>query len=480
MSGDWDVRFDRGLALARRRFHHAALEVWSSLLDEPCPSEAYALLCDEIGKLYVRLGADEAAMRWFQEAAANATTAQAEARYKMHAAMVYRLSEPDRAYRMITEVLHSYGDRLPPEQLALLYNNYADIQWVNEFFEEGLRSMRLCLSYVLEAGLTHYLPTVHLNLGVFYMETGAYDQARAYLTQAAAHDAPAFHTMYELSRLCLLTGDLTDCVEYARRAMPHVVWSATSAEKHDVARLCRLLAYLASHTGEPALRLRLLEKAQLLFGQLGMWQAWRALQQTMDEWETAPPPVTLELDLSALDIDGFVTTLDIMQAQEVLGRTFSALLDTRVVYADALAQALQASSQDRQDLALACRVVDFGLTALEPDVIENPSRSPSASRQYQQHPTLSANLLTALGVPARVAAIAADHHEAYDGSGFPAGRHGTDIDPLARVFAVIDLYTTAVVLEGQSHSAALQKVAAHAGTLLDPDMTRTFLRLFEI
>ncbi|MBW2545109.1 MAG: phosphohydrolase, partial [Deltaproteobacteria bacterium] len=71
------------------------------------------------------------------------------------------------------------------------------------------------------------------------------------------------------------------------------------------------------------------------------------------------------------------------------------------------------------------------------------------------------------------------HHESFDGKGYPQGLKGDEIDLGARILAVADSfeamtsvrsYHPAMSLEG-----AVDEIRKHAGTLFDPEVVEAFL-----
>lgn len=78
------------------------------------------------------------------------------------------------------------------------------------------------------------------------------------------------------------------------------------------------------------------------------------------------------------------------------------------------------------------------------------------------------------------AVIALAHHERYDGSGYPKGLRGDEIPLEARIVAVADVFdaltTSRPYKPGYSIEETIEKMRKDAGTHLDPEVFRAFLK----
>ena len=78
-----------------------------------------------------------------------------------------------------------------------------------------------------------------------------------------------------------------------------------------------------------------------------------------------------------------------------------------------------------------------------------------------------------------VARIIRQHHEAWDGSGYPDGLAGEQISLAARILSVVDGYDAMVTdrpyRAGMPMDKALAILDSEAGTRLDPRVTRCFM-----
>jgi response regulator RpfG family c-di-GMP phosphodiesterase len=92
----------------------------------------------------------------------------------------------------------------------------------------------------------------------------------------------------------------------------------------------------------------------------------------------------------------------------------------------------------------------------------------------KQHPTVGLSILNGSQRPILKAAavIAHQHHEKYDGSGYPQGLKGDDIHLYARIVAVADVFDALMHKRCYKEAWPLEQVVEHlrsvAGQHLDP------------
>ena len=71
-----------------------------------------------------------------------------------------------------------------------------------------------------------------------------------------------------------------------------------------------------------------------------------------------------------------------------------------------------------------------------------------------------------------------DHHERWDGGGFPSGARGLAIPYLARVLAVADSFSSITIRRPDlSAEEAYRRLEQEAARRLDPELTRIFFRV---
>jgi len=99
----------------------------------------------------------------------------------------------------------------------------------------------------------------------------------------------------------------------------------------------------------------------------------------------------------------------------------------------------------------------------------------------RRHPYEGARMLMEVSPPAGVCRVVGEHHERWDGRGYPAGLRGGEIDFNARVVAVADAFDAMTSVRPYRPAAGTEAAVAElercAGTQFDPDVVLSFLRV---
>ena len=138
------------------------------------------------------------------------------------------------------------------------------------------------------------------------------------------------------------------------------------------------------------------------------------------------------------------------------------------------------SDFDLAGLRMAAVVHDIGKIKIPISILTKPRRLNEVEYDLiRTHPTASYDILKGLDMPWPVAEIAYQHHEAWDGSGYPRGLKGEKILLQARILSVADIveamsasrpYRPALGLD-----QAIQEVNVLSGTKLDPRVVEAFM-----
>jgi len=153
-------------------------------------------------------------------------------------------------------------------------------------------------------------------------------------------------------------------------------------------------------------------------------------------------------------------------------------------YSALMAKKMGMSSPDQKMLELAALLHDLGKIGL-PDSILNNVKNQLTDDQWQQvkqHPETGVSILTHVAQLKGILPAIGQHHERYDGSGYPSGIKGQDISLFARIIAVADAYdamTTQRTYRPTFDSRqALAELKDNSGNQFDPMAVDLFLQSF--
>ena len=149
--------------------------------------------------------------------------------------------------------------------------------------------------------------------------------------------------------------------------------------------------------------------------------------------------------------------------------------------AELIAVEMHLSAEDRDRLRWAALLHDCGKLMVHADVLNKKDRlSDEEWEQVRNHPIDGARLAAPLAFWLGPWSLAiAEHHERWDGGGYPFGRAKHDISLGARIVAVADSFE--VMTSARSYQpavspdAARAELARQAGHQFDPDVVRAFL-----
>lgn len=137
-----------------------------------------------------------------------------------------------------------------------------------------------------------------------------------------------------------------------------------------------------------------------------------------------------------------------------------------------LAERLQLLPADRDELDLACRLVDLGKASVRASILQKHGALTEVEAQsLQHHPVRAGELLDCVPGLRRVGKVLRHQLERYDGKGTPEGLRGDRIPLASRVLAVaaaFDLLTTCATERPLEWQEALQQLAKARGEVFDP------------
>ncbi|HUF83956.1 MAG TPA: HD domain-containing phosphohydrolase, partial [Acidimicrobiia bacterium] len=148
-----------------------------------------------------------------------------------------------------------------------------------------------------------------------------------------------------------------------------------------------------------------------------------------------------------------------------------------------VAEELRLPEADTARLGWAALLHDIGKLTVPPAILNKPGAPDGREWEIlRRHPADGARIARPLHewLGGWIDAIE-DHHEKYDGSGYPHGLEGKDIPLAARIVSLTDSFETMTAVRSykkpMTAAAARAELARCAGTHFDPDLVRAFLNI---
>ena len=188
-----------------------------------------------------------------------------------------------------------------------------------------------------------------------------------------------------------------------------------------------------------------------------------------------------QIPIPELGVIGNLESLaDRLDGAQALQEHSMAMVDV----AERLCGVLGMSTAQRRRCLGAARLHDVGKVGTPLHILGKPGPLTAAEQVVMQdHVRVGVEILRAFSTTSEFAAIVAEHHERFDGSGYPAGLTGTQISLEARIIAVADAWTA--MLADRPYRAALPAAAARAellrcaGSHFDPSVVAAFMELMD-
>ncbi len=151
--------------------------------------------------------------------------------------------------------------------------------------------------------------------------------------------------------------------------------------------------------------------------------------------------------------------------------------------ATAMAGLLGLTDQQIEGLYLACVVHDVGKIKIPAEILSKPGTLTQLEfALIKQHPQAGYEILKEVDFPWPIAQFVLQHHERFDGTGYPQGLKGDAILLEARIIAVADTIEAMAshrpYRAGLRIEAALTEISSRRGTLYDPAVVDAAIVLF--
>jgi len=156
-------------------------------------------------------------------------------------------------------------------------------------------------------------------------------------------------------------------------------------------------------------------------------------------------------------------------------------------YSKVLAQLYGLGDKEAQLLELASPMHDIGKIAISETILNKPGRlSPEERRIMMDHPKFGHDMLSGSNRKVMKAAsiVSYEHHEKFDGSGYPRGLVGEDIHIYGRITAVADVFdalgTQRAYKNAWSDERIFELFENEKGKHFDPKLVELFFENLEM
>ena len=144
-----------------------------------------------------------------------------------------------------------------------------------------------------------------------------------------------------------------------------------------------------------------------------------------------------------------------------------------------LGRELGLSGEQLRSLEFGSLLHDIGKIGVPDAILRKPAKLTEEEwERMREHPLHGQRILRGIEFLEGAARVVAQHHERWDGSGYPLGLRGEEIDLNARIFAVADAFdamtSDRVYRAGRGYEEALRELEAYAGRQFDPRVVEAF------
>jgi len=193
---------------------------------------------------------------------------------------------------------------------------------------------------------------------------------------------------------------------------------------------------------------------------------------------------TAELDRALNSLEGaYRSTLQALTAAlETRDSETHGHSERVVTYSLRLGREYGLNSVEMKSLEFGSLLHDIGKIGVPDSILRKPAKLTEEEWvRMREHPLHGQQILRGIEFLQGAARVVAQHHEKWDGTGYPLGLRSEDIDICARIFSVADAFdaitSDRVYRRGKPYEAAAQELDDWAGRQFDPKVVEAFHRV---
>lgn len=140
--------------------------------------------------------------------------------------------------------------------------------------------------------------------------------------------------------------------------------------------------------------------------------------------------------------------------------------------------------EHRQNIvAMASRLHDIGMTGISPLIVNKIGKyTEEESKKMQEHARIAHDMLKNDPLLGELGSVIVEHHEWFNGGGYPEGLLEDQISVEGRIIAVVDAYMAMISkrpyrIEPMNQDQAIDELQKFSGTQFDPAIVQVFVQL---
>jgi HD-GYP domain-containing protein (c-di-GMP phosphodiesterase class II)/HAMP domain-containing protein len=153
-------------------------------------------------------------------------------------------------------------------------------------------------------------------------------------------------------------------------------------------------------------------------------------------------------------------------------------------FSSKIAERMGFSARQMQAISYGGVLHDIGKIGIDVNIIQKPGRlTQEEYNLIKDHPLIGERIISPIAFLKEVLPIVSQHHERYDGKGYPMGIDGSVMAPEARVLSVADAYDAMITARPYRNPLPREEAIAElrrcSGTQFDPIVVEHFLEILE-
>lgn len=146
-----------------------------------------------------------------------------------------------------------------------------------------------------------------------------------------------------------------------------------------------------------------------------------------------------------------------------------------------IGQTMNLSAQEIKSLRTGAIFHDLGKIGIYPTLLNKPATLTTEEYNLiRQHPSIGEKIIKPIALDNEISNIVVQHHERFDGKGYPHGLMNHDISNLAKIVAIADAYdamtSMRIYRDILSHEQAYEEIIRCSGSQFDPIFVEYFAK----